>query len=575
MYKRFILAAVLSFAIVAISIGDEVIKKKKPQEQKYKDIASQVKLFGEVYREVGRRYVDELDVKDFMRAGIDGMLGDLDPYTVFFDPAEQESIQMLTKGEYGGVGIEIGLRGDDKELTVVAPMSDSPAARKGLRSGDVIIAVDGKSTAGFTTADAAKHIKGPSGTEVTLTIRRASAKAPLDYTLVRENIQIHDIAYSGMLDEEIAYVKLTRFSKNAGNDLEQILKDLIKNEDPKGLILDLRSNPGGLLPAAVKVSEQFLQKKEIIVSTKGRIKQANREFRTRRDPVAGDIPLIVLINRGSASASEIVSGAIQDLDRGVILGTQSFGKGLVQTVINLNNGNAVKITTARYYTPSGRLIQKIKYDQDSDEPEMLTGLEKIPEPGEVDTTAERFSTRAGREVYGGGGITPDLTIKPKLMNPMSVELYRQDLFFNFIDNWLAVEGRPDTVIVTDDMMTAFNDFLDEKEFEYPIKGMDELNTLRQLGEKDSLNEDYFKLIDNLEAELSVENEDLEPEVQDFIYQNLDRQLASALGGREWRIRSTFDEDTVLTVAIDILRDQERYHSMLQAHTSTDADDVTD
>jgi len=575
MYKRLILVAALMFAIVAISIGDEVEKKKKPQEQRYKDIASQVKLFGEVYREVGRRYVDELDVSDFMRAGIDGMLGDLDPYTVFFDPEEQEGIKMLTKGEYGGVGIEIGLRGEDKELTVVAPMSDTPAARKGLRSGDVIIAVDGKSTAGFSTSDAAKHIKGPSGTEVTLTIRRPGVDEPLDYTLVRENIQIHDIAYSGMLDEEIAYVKLTRFSKNAGNDLEETLKELLK-EDPKGLILDLRSNPGGLLPAAVKVSQQFLQKNDPIVSTKGRIKQSNREFRTRKAPLAGDIPLIVLINGGSASASEIVTGAIQDLDRGVVIGTPSFGKGLVQTVINLNNGNAVKITTARYYTPSGRLIQKDREKkQDYDENGFLTKLERKPDPAEVDTTAERFSTRAGREVYGGGGISPDMVIKPKLMNPISVELYRQDLFFNFVDAWLSENGRPDTVIVSDEMVTAFNDFLEEKEFEYPIKGMDELNTLRQLGEKDSLNEDFFTLIDNLESELAESNNELEPEVQEFIYQNLDRQLASALGGREWRIMSTFDEDTVLTVAIDILKDQERYNSMLQPHTSSDADGATE
>lgn len=572
MYKRFILVATLMFAIVAISIGDEIIKNNKPQEQQYKDIASQVKLFGEVYREVGRRYVDELDVKEFMRAGIDGMLSELDPYTVFFDPDEQESIEMLTKGEFGGVGIEIGLRGENKELTVIAPMSDTPADRKGLRSGDVITAVDGKSTAGFSTSDAAKHIKGPAGTEVTLTIRRPGHEGTLDYTLERENIQIHDIAYSGMISEDIGYIKLTRFSKNAGDDLQEALRELKKN-NPKGLILDLRSNPGGLLPAAVKVSQQFLQKNDLIVSTRGRIKQSNTEFRTRQAPIAGDIPLVVLINGGSASASEIVTGAIQDLDRGIVIGTPSFGKGLVQTVINLNDGNAVKITTARYYTPSGRLIQKDrKREKDYDENGLLKQIEKLPDPEEVDSTAERFLTRAGREVFGGGGITPDLLIKPKLMNQASVELFRQDLFFNFIDKWLSEKGRPDTVIVSDEMLTLFDDFLKEKKFEYSIKGMNELNTLRKLGETDSLNEDYFKLLDNIEAKLAAPDKDAEAKVDDFIYQNLDRQLASALGGREWRIISTFDEDTVLTVAIDLLHDLDRYNSMLQPHTSSVADD---
>jgi len=324
---------------------------------RYRDAAAQIKLLGEILRGVNQRYVDDIPVDKFVKAGIDGMLETLDPYTVYFEPERVGDLEEITKGEFTGVGIEIGLRGKKKELTVISPMEDTPASRIGIRSGDVIVAVDGESTAGFTIADAAERIRGEPGTEVKLSIRRHGYDEPIDYTISREVIRINDVAFAGMIDDEIGYIKLVRFSGHAGAELRQAMVKL-REHNPRGLILDLRSNPGGLLPSAVEVSDEFLRVGDVIVSTRGRSPRSTRSFNASKEPLAGNIPIAVLVNGGSASASEIVAGALQDHDRAVIIGTPTFGKGLVQSVLNLSNGAALKITSARYYTPSGRLIQR-------------------------------------------------------------------------------------------------------------------------------------------------------------------------------------------------------------------------
>lgn len=549
---------------------DEKPAKAGKQETKYREVSNSIKQFGEVYREVSRRYVDEIEAVDFIRAGIDGMLETLDPYTVYYNSEEKKSLEVLTQGEYGGVGIEIGLHGDKKELTVVSPIEETPAARKGLRSGDVIVAVDGKSTAGFSTKDASNAIRGPAGTEVTLSIRRSGYDDLLEYTLVREKIRIHDVAYSGMLEDGIGYVKLIRFSEHAGTELKEALVE-IKKSDPKGIILDLRSNPGGLLPSAITVAQQFLAEGDPIVSTNGRIPRSQREFRVNKKPLISDLPLVVLVNGGSASASEIVTGAIQDLDRGVVVGTQTFGKGLVQTVIKLSEEASVKITTAKYYTPSGRLIQKDrpkKKDKFS-ESEIISDLEFKDSQTEIDSTRRSYSTRAGREVFGGGGITPDLIVEQPKLNPVRVEMYRQDLFFGFVADWISENGRPDTVQIEKEMIDSFYEYLAEKDFKTPVNGNRELDKLRKIGETDSLDTPFFHALDLLEEQLSSKLDTRDEEVVNFVHESLDREVASVLGGRDWRIRSTFNEDTVLKVARELIMDNERYERMLIAPTHSE------
>ncbi len=541
------------------------------QESQYREVAQQIKLFGDIYKEVNRRYVDEISQTEFIKAGIDGMLGTLDPYTVYFEPDNTEQLEEITKGKFGGVGIEIGLRGKNRELTVISPIEDTPAARKGIRSGDVIIAVDGKSTAGFSTQDATKLIRGEAGTQVTLTIHRPGFDKPLDYTLSREQIRIHDVAYSGMIDKDIAYIKLAHFSSLAGEELDSALSILLAQK-PKGMILDLRSNPGGLLPAAIATAQQFLKPGDTVVSTKGRAPGSDRIFQARGNPRAPDVPLVVLVNGGSASASEIVAGALQDLDRAVIIGTQSFGKGLVQSVVDLSEGAVLKVTTARYYTPSGRLIQRDR----SKKGEILgpDGEEEglISDDGELvirevktkaDSTLETFVTRSGRKVFGGGGISPDIEIEQPLLTPIEVEMFRRDLFFTFMGEWLTTHGRPDTIKVTKEMLAEFDQFVDSSKFEPPIPGADQLRVLRQIGEHDSLNQTFFTQLEALQKTLAAQVNHQNPEVREFIRQSLDREMASALGGREWRTRSTFDEDVQLQEAIRVLRDRSSYVGLLE------------
>ena len=574
-----LLPILLTIAIIftsPVSADDEKAANKSVDDH-YRDAAMQIKLFGAVFRGVNKNYVDSIDVEDIIRAGIDGMLETLDPYTVYIEPYRIKDLDEIIKGQYGGVGIEIGLRGRKKELTVISPIEDTPAARIGIRAGDAIIAVDGLSTKGFTTADAAKHIKGPENTDVTLTIRRKGSKVPLEYTITRATIRIHDVAFAGMLDDETGYIKMVRFSGLAGAELKDALRDVMKKK-PKSLILDLRSNPGGMLESAVRVSREFLRKGEQIVSTRRRTGRTVRSYKSRGKPIAGDIPLVVLVNGGSASASEIVAGAIQDHDRGVIIGTPTFGKGLVQSVLSdLPGGAALKITTARYYTPSNRLIQRNR-NSNSD----LSGTDSnsselddmdLTETGttEEDTTVVRYYTASGREVFGGGGITPDIIIEPEGagLDPFGVEMFRLDLFFTFVDEWLSTHEPPDTVNVTDEMLIDFDILLDSIDFDPPVPGKAQLEALRKIGEEDSLGEAYFIGLNQIETTLKEKNQEYGESLKRFIYQNIDRELASALGGREWRIRATFDDDVQLTEALRILKDKELYRAQLAPANRTD------
>lgn len=566
-YLSFILILLVTTTVgFSADTPPEIKQEPKTDEQLYQEIRSNIKLFGKVYREVNAKYVDEIDGDEFIKAGIKGMLETLDPYTVFYEPDQVEQLNMLTTGEYGGVGIEIGLKGKNKELTVIAPIDDTPASRKGIRAGDVIIAVNGKSTRGWATSDASAVIRGEQGTDVTLSIRRVGYDKPLDYVLTREDIRIHDVAYSGMIEDDIGYLKLVRFSGQAADELHSSLEELM-NQNPKGLVLDLRSNPGGLLPAAVSIAGEFLKEGEPIVHTKGRMERSDRELTVNGKPLADDIPLVVLINGGSASASEIVSGAIQDLDRGVIVGTASFGKGLVQTVVGLDRESMLKITTARYYTPSGRLIQR---DRDEEDEDALFGMivqedpaSLLPDSVESDVNMEQFLTRNGRVVYGGGGITPDVKLELKRLDPQIVEMYRRDFFFDFIQKWIKEQGEPNEVEVSSQMLSSFIQHIDSMDYKPVAGGSKELEALRKIGQTDSLDTQFYTQLDLLEDMLTDDVTLDDPELRERIRQGLEREIASVIGGRELRINASFDEDTQLAEAVKILRDKERYNRLLQ------------
>ncbi|HDY75722.1 MAG TPA: S41 family peptidase, partial [Candidatus Marinimicrobia bacterium] len=407
--KKKIFISLLLTAIIFIGIGAS-------NSDTYRNIAKSQRIFNEVYKNLIVNYADELNTDVFTKTSINKMLSDLDPYTVYLESDERDVLNMLTSGKYGGVGIQLGKR--DDRLTVISPMDDTPAQRAGIMSGDIIVKIGKKETKNLNLSEAADLIRGQKGTNVVLTIKRLGEDETIDFHLTRADIKVHDVPFAEMIDKDTGYIVLTRFSKNASKEVESALRSLV-DQDMKNLILDLRNNPGGLLASAIDILEFIIPKGEKLLSTKGRNKESNRQFISKKMPILDEnIKIAVLINEGSASASEIVSGVVQDLDRGIIIGKRSFGKGLVQTVFGIDRKRSLKITTAKYYIHSGRLIQKPDY----------LNKDVIVSKVDADTL---FTTKTGRRVKGGGGISPDFVIEDTKVGPLTRECWRKSYFFSF------------------------------------------------------------------------------------------------------------------------------------------------
>jgi carboxyl-terminal processing protease len=376
---------------------------------------------------------------------------------------QYDDLMVSTHGSFGGLGIEIDVR--NEWLTVIAPIEGTPAHRMGIQGGDQIIGIEGVSTRGITLTEAVSKLRGPKGSQVTITIRRAGEEEPLDYVIERDIIEIKSVPFATMIDEEIGYVRIAQFSEKTGKELREALRDL-ENQGMGKLVIDLRRNTGGLLTQAIEVSEQFLGPGEKIVSTRGRRKQQNREYSAGSRAKGSDYPLIVLVDHASASASEIVAGCVQDLDRGIVVGTTSFGKGTVQSVLRLPGGNALKITTAKYYTPSGRCINM---DQElAEESAILREDGALPDSGTI------YHTEGGRAVFGGGGIRPDIYVEPDSIPPIVSRVARAGYIFEYAVLYVAEnENIPENFGDNLGLMDGFQDFLTEKELEFDEVEFDE------------------------------------------------------------------------------------------------------
>jgi len=393
------------------------------------DLYSNLDVFVEVLQKIQDNYVDPIKPASAVRGAIDGMLDDLDPYSQYLDEKEYASLKDFTRGEFNGIGVVVGVRNDFP--TVISPIEGSPAWEAGLHSGDVILKVDGKSTAGLNVAQASELLRGAAGTPVTVTIGREGEDGERDVKLTRREIVTKSVPYAFMVGRDVGYVRLASFSEKSAAEVRNAV-DRLHKEGARRFVLDLRQNPGGLLDQAVDVAEEFLPKGEMVVYTHGRTKgQDQRYYSAAKDADTGS-PLAVLVDEGSASASEIVAGALQDRDRALILGRTTFGKGSVQSVFTLAGGRtALKVTTALYYTPSGRSIHKPRprHDLETDE------------DAEPDSSADsvkarpQFHTRAGRVVYGGGGITPDVLVKVDSLPPLALEIERRGLAFRYANRW--------------------------------------------------------------------------------------------------------------------------------------------
>ena len=510
----------------------------------YKQVRKNQSLINDVYRHIITNYVDDIDLDAFTKMSINNMLLELDPYTTYMEKEEKDGIEMLTRGKYGGVGIQIGLR--EKQLTVISPMDQSPAKRAGILSGDKIIKIDGEQTADFNIDDAAKLIRGKKGTEVVLSIKRYGEVELIDFVLMRETIPVKDISYSGMLNESTGYIRLTRFSRNSDKEMKSAIETLLENE-MSDLILDLRDNPGGLLNSAVSILDFFIEKGETLVWTEGKSQKLNRRYTSKTDPILPpDINIAVLVNQGSASASEIIAGALQDLDRGIVIGRPTFGKGLVQTVFNIDRERAIKVTTAKYYIPSGRLIQKPGYLPD----------EILADTVEQDTI---FQTKGGRTVSGSGGITPDHEVEPDEITPLLSVSWRQGLFFNFIQKNKMNYSSIDEVEKDTSLIYLFEDYLHSNDLDIFMKGeRNYLDMKDMLFELDSTSVQIQGALDILDSYFEqIAFNQFDKEKQKLNHYLL-VEFADFFNGEEGRIKISSRKDKDIQKALSILNDPVAY-----------------
>ena len=538
MKQRKHIIIVAGLLVLFLSAGFATLKNKDLELVKNLDI------YYTLFRELNMFYVDETDPEELVTTSIEAMLSSLDPYTTYIPESEMDDFQFQTTGEYGGIGSLIRRSGD--QVIIAEPYEGFPAAKAGIRAGDIILEVEGQSTRNMEIEAVSNILKGKPGTELHLLIERPGTEQPMKFLMKRETISILNVPYYGMLDSHTGYIRLTNFTTGASKEVEHALQELKKNQELNSLVLDLRSNPGGLLIEAVRICNLFVDKGELIVNTHGKMSQWDSEYVTTREPVDDKIPLAVLVNRGSASASEIVAGALQDLDRAVIIGQRTFGKGLVQTSRPLKYNAQLKVTTAKYYIPSGRCIQALDYTHRNED----GSVGVIP-----DSLISEYQTRHGRLVYDGGGIQPDFEVIPETLSEISVQLYTQSMFFDYATlfrNSHDQIGSAETWSISDDDYDSFKSFLKEKDFEFQTASEQAFSNLVTNAKR----EKYYDLAEeefaSLKEKLSHDNlKDLETFKKE-IRQILTEEIVNRYYYLAGRIVSQIQDDPQLDKAMEVL-----------------------
>lgn len=524
------------------------------QDDNYFELSKNLDVFSNLYKQIDLNYVDEIKPGDLMKTGIDAMLETLDPYTVYIPESEIEDYRFMTTGQYGGIGALIHKQ--DDQAVISEPYLGSPADKAGLKAGDRIIAVNGKSTSGKSVSDISTILKGQPGTEVTLSIQRPGTPQPFDKNVVRENIKVDNIPYYGMLEGNIGYVRLSGFTQDAGNEVRKAFEELKAGNTMKGFVLDLRGNGGGLLHEAVNICNLFVDKDQVIVKTKGKIPQSNNTYKTQFAPIDKEIPLVVLIDSKSASASEIVAGALQDLDRAVVVGQRSYGKGLVQNVLPLSYNAQVKITVAKYYIPSGRCIQAIDYSHKDED-----GIfRKIP-----DSLISEFKTNKGRKVYDGGGVDPDITIEPTKYSLLTNNLIRDFYIFDYATLFSQQHDSiapPADFRVSNEIFSGFRQYLSEKKFDYTSKSELDIKSLKESAIKEKFPDEIQLEINSLQTLIETHKKENIAEFQDEISGLLKSEIVVRYYYQKGRIISGLSEDPDILKAREVLLDQKLLTSVL-------------
>jgi len=518
----------------------------------YFEVSKNLDIFTSLFREVNIYYVDETKPGEMIEKAIDSMLEDLDPYTTYIPESDIEDFRFQTTGQYGGIGAMIRKKGD--YVIIAEPYKGFPADKAGLRAGDKLLEIDGKSVKGKSTQDVSSVLKGQPGVEVSVLIERPGTEKPIEKTFTREEVKVKSVPYEGMVDDGIAYVRLTRFTRNCASEVEEAITRLIDENDVKGLVLDLRGNPGGLLNESVRLCNLFIDKNLEVVSTKGKIKDWEKSYKTSKEPFDKEIPLVVLINQSSASASEIVSGTMQDLDRGVVIGKKSFGKGLVQQTRKLSYNSQVKVTVAKYYTPSGRCIQALDYAHRNDD----GSVGKVP-----DSLKTAFQTKNGRTVYDGGGVDPDIVVERETYAEIVGSLLSKQLIFDYATKFVLENDTidaPGDYKITEELYEDFVAFLSDKDYEYETHTEKELAELIEKAEDEYA--DFKVDLEELQKKLLSYKEDDIHKYQSQISELILSELMARYYYQEGRVIASLADDVVLNEAISVLHDSDRYEGIL-------------
>ncbi len=519
----------------------------------YFEISKYLELFVGVYKNLNTYYVDEIDPEELVVKGIDAMLEDLDPYSDFIPSEEIEQFEFQSTGEYGGIGATIQKSGD--YVSVISPYEGSPADDVGLQSGDRFLKIEGKSMRGKSSQEVVSLLKGEPGTDVQVTIGRGDTE--FERTITREIIKVKNVTYSGILNDDIAYIKLSSFTMGAGQEVEDAIKELSKQSALKGIVLDLKGNGGGLLSEAINVTNVFVEKGTEIVTIKTRNGQQDKTYKARHESVDLTTPLIVLIDGGTASASEIVSGSIQDLDRGVVIGRNSFGKGLVQSTRDLNYDTKLKLTTAKYLIPSGRCVQRINYNEKDEDGKPV----EIP-----DSLRKEFKTKHGRTVYDGSGIDPDIEVKSDPYPEIAFALFRENYFYDYSLNY---KKKNPTIAsakefqLTDADYNDFKQFVSNKKYEYKTESEKEFEQFKKAAEEEKHTEAFDRALANMETNIQAsKQDDLEKYKKELKYL-LEREIAARYYYTSGRIENGLDNDDELKEGVELLNNTSEYQNILR------------
>jgi carboxyl-terminal processing protease len=517
------------------------------------EVAKNVDIFVSILKELNSKYADEINPTDLVTKAIQGMLESLDPYSVYFPESQIEDFKLMTTGQYGGIGALIQQHG--KNVVISEPYENSPSQKAGLRAGDIILAINGQNVQGKNSADISTILKGQPGTTLHIEIERPTDGKKHTFAVKREDIKFPPVPFSGMLKDGIGYIKLDQFTEKASAEVKEAFLKL-KEEGMKYLILDLRNNGGGLLHEAVNIMNIFVDQNVKIAETKGKIKEQNNVFRTRNAVIDKEIPVVVLVNGSSASASEIVAGAMQDLDRGIVVGKKTFGKGLVQNIVPLSYNTSLKITVSKYYIPSGRCVQNVDYfNRDT-----LEAAPHIP-----DSLATPYRTKSGRIVYDKGGVEPDVITPDSIPSNILIAMVINNIIFDFSNEYAA---KHETILPANQFKLSetdykqFVDFVKTKDFEYKTDTEELLKVLKESAQSEkyfpAIESIYNEMINKIEDEKSNDINKFKDELSEFIA----NEIVARYYYQKGRVEHQLVTDPDVKVAMEVLLDKNRYKSIL-------------